>query len=615
MTLTADPPDLDEYRQFELTAKLAELFSDAADVKAKRHAEWSRNYMLTFSRSSGSNTRPGSGVRDSEIYPIIRNRIAWMTDQKVQFDVYPAVDPMSKFATFEQALGHHLELVLASNWQVQGWYAQQTLMLWDAAVCGAGILKAVWDSGLDDGLGNVAIQRRDPWKIYPDPQATSMDDLSYLFEVNRMTIDDIQRKFPETSQALLEEAYSKGDTGDLPGRPRLDRGSMRNYMAVPGNIPGNPGTAWGTPGQGTQAADDVFTQGINVYECWIRENVIFDRETTDPLLGETEQVVTDEWRVIVYTGRHVLLDTTATELWQHNHHPYARYVDDETGEFWPVPLVSYLAPCQVAIDRILAAMQSNVELTGNPIFMDVSGSGLSRTQIVNRAGLRLQLDQSMMNAQGQKPGWLSPPQFSTDALQMVQLWLQAMERISGLSGPQRGNQPTGRQAQQTVQSAQEAGFVSIRLSQRNQELALARVGMLLCHLVAQNYTTPRVVAIVGDKGSQTSLLLAARHFYSPSRNPKTGKYDLTPMAFSLNVNAGSDRPTSRQARIAEADALFAMHAVDQQYVLQAHQVSDWQEIVQRMAEAAKAAAAAQHAAGGRGGPKGEPHGPGTGHEH
>lgn len=613
MTITAPEAGLDEYEEFELTSRLAQLFSDAATVKAKRHAEWTRNYMLTFSRSSGSNTRPGSGVRDSEIYPIIRNRIAWMTDQKVQFDVYPAVDPQSQFANYEQAIGHHMELVLASNWQVQAWYSQQTLMLWDAAVCGAGILKAVWDSGLDDGIGNVAIQRRDPWKIYPDPEATSLDDLSYLFEVNRMTLDDIQRKFPETSEALIEEAYGAGDAGDMPSRPKLDRGNMRNYMAVPGNIPGNAGTAWGTPGQGTQSADNVFTQGVNVYECWIRENVVFDRETTDPLNGDEETVVTDEWRVIVYTGRHVLLDTTATELWQHNHHPYSRYVDDETGEFWPVPLVSFLAPCQVAIDRILAAMQSNVELTGNPIFMDVAGSGISRTQIVNRAGLRLQMDQASANTQGQKPQWMSPPQFSTDALALVQLWLQVMERISGLSGPQRGSTPTGRQAQQTIQSAQEAGFVSIRLSQRNQEMALARIGMLLCHLVAQNYTTPRIVAIVGDKGSQTSLLLAARHFYSPSRDPESGKYEMTPLVFSLNVNAGSDRPTSRQARIAEADALFAMHAVDQQYVLQAHQVADWMDIQQRMQEAAMAAAQAQHAKGG--GPKGEPHGPGTGHEH
>ena len=613
MTLIdTDPDELSELEQFMLTGKLDELYSMAKDIKQRKHAEWARNYMLTFSRSTGSNTRPGSGVKDSEIYPIVRNRIAWMTDQKVDFNVTPAVDPFSEFANYEGKIGHHMELILGSCWLVQGWYSQQTLMLWDAAVCGAGLLKAVWDSGLQEGIGNIDLKRIDPWSIYPDPDATSMDDLAYLFEVKRMSYDEIQRRFPETSEALLEEAIASGDSGDIAKRPGPNTG-MADRMVVPGNIPGNLGTPWGRPGQGTQTADSVLARGVNVYECWIRENVEDERETTDPLLGATEQVVSDEWRVVVYTGRHVLLDTTASELWQHNHHPYSRYVDDETGEFWPVPLVSYLAPAQIAIDRLLASMQSNAELTGNPIFMDVANSGLARTQVVNRAGLRLTMDSPVANTNGSKPGWLTPPPMSSDVMQLINLWRSIMENISGLTQAQKGSLSTGRQAAQTMQSAQEAGFVSIRGSQRNMEQALGRSGTLLVHLIAQNYTTPRIVAIIGDKGTETSLLLASKHFYSPSRNNDTGKYDITPLVFALNVSAGSDRPTSRQARIAEADALFAMHAVDQQYVLQAHQVADWEDIVQRMQQQAMAAAAA--AGAGKGGPKGQAKGPGTGHEH
>lgn len=613
--MTQTDPLMDDYAQFELCGRLMELYQVAKDVKQRKHAEWSRNYLLTFNRSSGSNTRPGSGVRDSEIYPIIRNRVAWMTDQQIQFNVVPAVDPQSEYAKYESKIGQHMEMILSSNWSVQGWFKQQSLILWDSAICGAAIIKAVWDSGLDGGIGNVAMQRRDPWKIYPDPEATSDEDLSYIFEVNRMTYDEIQRRFPETSEMLLEEISTTGDTGDMPRRPSMN-GSMVNRMVVPGNIPGNAGTPWGTPGQGTRTAESVMENGVNVYECWIRENVIEERETTDPLHGETEQVVSDSWRVVVFSGNHVLLDTTAEELWQENRHPYARYVDDETGEFWPVPIVTYLAPCQIAIDRLLASMQSNAELTGNPIFMDVANSGLARTQIVNRPGLRLSMDAAVANTAGAKPQWLSPPPMSSDVMQLINLWRSVMENISGLSSTQKGQTTGGRQAQQTIQSAQEAGFVSIRASQRNMETTLARTGTLLVHLIAQNYTTPRVVAIVGDKGTETSLLLAARHFYSPSRNFETHKYDMTPLVFALNVSAGSDRPTSRQARIAEADALFAMKAVDIQYVLQAHQIADWEEIQKRMQEQAQAvAAAAAQAKGSKGGGSPQPRGPGTGHPH
>jgi hypothetical protein len=617
MTLTQTPTDelQDEFDQWDTTARLDQLYTMAKDAKHRRHAEWARNYMLTFSRSTGSNTRPGSGIKDSEIYPIIRNRIAWMTDQKMDFQVNPAVDPFSEFADHERAISRHMDQILASNYSVQGWYRQITLLLWDSALCGAGILKSVWDSGLDGGLGNVSLQRRDPWKIYPDPDATSMDDLSYIFEVNRMSLEELERRFPNTAAAVIEEAFLTGDKGDLSVRPRANTG-MENRMVVPGNIPGNQGTPWGRPGQGVQtASDQVLQDGVNVYECWIRENVIEDRRTTDPLLGEEETVVKDEWRVIVYTGRHVLFDSTASNLWQHNHHPYSRYVDDETGEFWPVPLVTYLAPAQIAIDRLLAAMQSNAELTGNPIFMDVANSGLGRTQVVNRAGLRLTMDASVANTNGAKPAWMPPPQMSGDVLPLINMWRQIMENISGLSQPQKGQLASGRQAAQTMQSAQEAGFVSIRGSLRNLEIAMARAGTLLVHLIAQNYTVPRTMAIVGNKGTSTSLLLAARHFYSPSRDMETGKYEMTPLVFSLTVSTGSDRPTSRQARIAEADALFAMHAVDQQYVLQAHEVDDWQGVVQRMTQQAMAMAAAGAQAGKTPGGKPQPKGPGTGHPH
>jgi hypothetical protein len=89
------------------------------------------------------------------------------------------------------------------------------------------------------------------------------------------------------------------------------------------------------------------------------------------------------------------------------------------------------------------------------------------------------------------------------------------------------------------------------------------------------------------------------------------------MKFSLQVNAGSGNPTSRQARIAEADALLAMGAIDRKAVLQTHNFPHWQDIQQRMEEKEEAerqamlAAQAQHRTGG----KPQPRGPGTGHEH
>jgi len=237
MTLTQvdPPPSLDE---FDLTNDLDQLYGLAKDKKQMYQSTWRRNYLLLTSRQNqASGTQPWSAnVTDSEIFPIISSRIAWITDQKLQFDVAPAATPGSAFADHMNTLGTHLEQILDTNWQVQGWDKEVLLAIWDSALFGAGILKAVWDSGIDSGLGNAAMKRVDVWKFYPDPNATSIDDCDYMFEVKRMSYAEIERKFPTTSAALIQEALQHGDAAD-PSMTRPDYAPTSDYpMANPGTL-------------------------------------------------------------------------------------------------------------------------------------------------------------------------------------------------------------------------------------------------------------------------------------------------------------------------------------------------------------------------------------------
>lgn len=587
-----------------LTSRLRELFKLAKDQKRKYQAAWRRNYLLTTNRMNAADTQqPWSpNITDSEVFPILSSRIAWMTDQRIEPEIAPAATENSPFYQYMQKLGEQLQSLIRSIGAVNAWDQQIVLSLWDAGQFGAGIFKSCWDSGLTTGLGNAVLRRIDPWKFYPDPHATSFDDCNYMFEVNRMTITEIQRKFPGAAERLIDAITMTGDTSsDNLIRPGPNS-SGQYPMAMPGNLPTSASTIWGLSGVNV-SAESVLTEGVNVYECWVRENQDEERQATDPLHDSPESVVTDKWRVIVFSNSVVLLDEYAEDLWEYDRHPYTRYVDEETGEFWPVPLVSHLAPAQIAINRLLSAMQGNAELVGNPIFMDTANSGLARTQIVNRPGVRLTLDHAAANGQGVKPDWLRPPDMSQLVPNLVQYWLARMENISGITGVQRGHTPSGRQAQQTIQATQEAASVRIRSSLRNLERALAKAYQLIADLVIQNYTIPRVVAIIGPDGNDAALRLAARHFYSPT--PRGAE----PMRFSLVVRAGSSNPTSRQARIAEADALFAMHAIDTTAVLEAHAFPNWQSVAKRVEQKAQAQEKMQMEMHER------PHGKGTGHEH
>jgi hypothetical protein len=613
MTLTQvePPPPLDS---FELCANLDQLYQLAKDKKAQYQSTWRRNYLLLTARMNyASGTQPWSAnVTDSEIFPILSSRIAWMTDQKVGFDVATAAAPGSPWTDHMNTLGQHMEQLLDTNWQIQGWDKEVLLALWDSGLFGAGILKAIWDSGADSGLGNAGIKRVDAWKFYPDPNATSLEDAEYFFEVRRMSYAEIERRFPHTSRALIDEAIERGDFGDTT-MPRPDSAPTADYpMANPGNLPGSNATTYGLPGQSRRTTSDQALQnGVYVRECWIRENQREEREETDSAKHGDEEVVYDQWRVVVYTGNTILLDELATNLWEHDRHPYVRFVDEEMGEFWPTPIVTHLAPCQIAIDRLLSSVQGNAELVGNPIFKDVNGSGMERTQVMNRPGQRVSINQNAANVQN-GPGWLTPPEMPAFVMNTIQFWIGRMENISGLSGPQKGQPASGRPAQQTVQATQEAGFVRIRSALRNLERSLGSLGELVANLIVQNYDAPRVVSIVGDDGVDTAIRLAAQHFYMPKM--ADGKVIAEPLRFSLVVKCGSAAPTSRQARIAEYDALFAMKAIDRIAVLQAHAVPNYQQIVQRMAAAEQAAAQAQAQQKGSGGSS-QPKGPGTGHSH
>lgn len=580
----------------ELTGRLYDLYQQARRGRQQKAEMWRKNYLLSMNRWGRSPDDP----RDSEIYPILRSRVAWMTDQETHFSIDPAAEPFQDFYDYEVKLGEQLETLLGTNYKVQGWYAEIAKVLWDSPIYGAGIMKAGWDSGLDGGLGNVCMSRIDPWTFYPDPNASSFDDCQYLVEVHKWSLDEIERRFPNVDIKRIQEAAIQGDRQDVDKAPQ--RQDFPRYVrdGIPINLGQGP-VSVGNPGEGTNLRS-VLQSGVNVYEFWIHENVVTERESSDPQISSPEQVVMDGWRVVVFSGEVVLLDETAENLWDLDIHPYVRYVDDEIGEFWSTPLVAHLAPLQLFINQLLSSAASNVLLTSNPIFMDYENSGLARTAIVNKPGQRLTMKKDLSGA-NVKPDWLSPPPMTTDIPNLIEFSIQRMENIAGLAGVSKGQQPSGRQAQQTTQAVQESGFVAIRSSLRNLETALSRLGQLLAHFIIINYDIPRIVAIVGDEGTETGLRLAARHFYTPTAE------GAQPLKFSLTVNAGASNPTSRQARIAEIDALKAMDVVDDQTVLQAHRIPHWQAILARKQEAAAAEAQAEKEAGR------QPHGKGQGHPH
>lgn len=557
----------------ELLNRLRLLYLQARDQRRNYRDQWLRCYRLVNNKLGVP--QPNSwqpAPRLSKIYPALSAMVAWMTDNNILIDCTPAADPDSSFYKYFSSVATDLGNVIDSIWQTLNYRRQIKLMLWDASMFGTGILKNVWDNGLSNGYGDAKIVRVDPFTFYPDPDATCISDCDYMIEARRMSLDEIERRWPE-AVAAVEASSSNSDIDERPNF--TDSGSPQSIKTNPGSLPHGNGVYGGL----ANPSEAPLEEDVEVFEFWVRENSSYLTED-DPKMAERR--VEDRWRVIVIARNVVMMDEYAEDLWSYASHPYEDFRFDDIGEFWGISLVDHLSQPQIYINRLLTALQNNAELTANPVFIEPSNSGISRSTITNRPGTRLTVNGTAANS-GLKPDWLQPPAMPNQVLELIQLWAASIEDITGMSAVAKGaTPPQQRSAQGTMNTIQDAAFVRIRAAQANLEDTLERCARKIADLIIDNYTDPRFISIVGDGGERSALALRARHFLVPT------KEGAAPLQYTLQIQAGSSFPTSRTARIAEADKLYSMQAIDDQALLQAHQ---WPNIDTLMERKIKKAAA------------------------
>lgn len=564
-------PSISPGEQSDIVSHIHQLFFRARAHRRPLVEQWMRNYQILHNRTWGTGRASWMPTPEvPEIYPILAALIGWETDQKPTFEVNPAAQPYSPAVQFYDQLADDLAVLLRTNWTVEDYEAEIEKMLWDAKLYGTGILKTIWDPTMTGGIGNVMVNRIDPWTFYPDPDARGMKDASYFVEVYSISAQELERRFPG-ALAKTKNSLWQMDSDESPTVLSSDSAGQA-AKANPGALPGG-GTTYGLPGQsGRQEITEA--PGVTVFEAWLK--VPCEVNDTMPDVDGTPLYVIrryDAWRCIVVASNTVIFDEMAEEIYEHGQHPYDRYVPHDTGEFWGTSLVELLAPSQISINKLLAAMEQNIWLMGNPIWVEDTRSRISRQTVTNRPGQRIE------KTPGSEAGWRDPPQPHPQlSSELIQFYINEMERISGLSAIVRGATPGGRNAEGVLDSVQEAAFVRIRLGLRGLERTLSGVGAKAASLIADFYDTPRIIATVGPNAQRSALALRSNHFYMP------GSDGLAPVRFQILVGAGSMNPIARGARIAEADTLFAMGAIDGEAVLEAHDFPNRNVITARVRE-------------------------------
>lgn len=555
---------VDEQRTVEYCR---DLYRRARNRKRNLYDNWQRNYKMVHNKYPLGNA--GSPTpRDSEIFPVISSMVAWMSDQHTSLTIHPAVDPNSPYNDMWTQTAQDLQVILQSLQINHKETREIKLVLWDAFTFGPGFFKTIWDQSLDGGLGNTKFIRVDPWCLYIDPNSSNIADAEYIIEVRTMTMSEVERRWPKNS--YLADA-SGGMMDAVDDRPKLDESKgNRAPMANAGPLPSGDGR-YGAPSSSKPSTPNASE--VVVYEFWIKEN----QSRTEDIEGNPVDFVETKWKCIVIANSQVMLNEWAEDLWDYASHPYDQFLPEDFGELYGVPIVDHLAQPQVYINRLLGALQQNAELTGNPIFLEAANSGLERTPIINRPGQRLKLNSA--GGLQNKPGWMEPPPMPPVVMEMVQFWIGRIENISGLGAAIKGGVKgaPSRTSEGVLSTIQEASFVRIRSMLGNLEDCLMSVFKKQADLIIENYNEERIMAIVGPSGKNTALVLEKNHFLVPVKGA-----DPVPLQYSLVVSAGSSMPTSRQARVAEADQAYALGLIDRQAWHEAHEYPNWPVILKRV---------------------------------
>jgi hypothetical protein len=559
-------PRADETSETAVAVLVRELFMRAREARRNVMQQWKRNYRVLNNRDYHPSASPwDEEPAVSNVWPVVASATAWMTDQRPVLETTPTAEPFSPYWDYYQKLSQDMNVCLTAAFRVYGLDGEITKSLWDVFTYGIAYYKTQWEATLAEGLGDATFRRRDPFTIYPDPHASNEDELTYIIEARTMTVADADRAWPGAAKKIGQAFYLE-ESDEAPHKldGNLNRNQPRAALGALAPNTSNPGTSTTTsPNKPTDAPV------VTVLEAYVRGHLL------EPSDQEGVTKVRDDWRCIVVCGNAVLMDTPCNEMNAFGTHPYNRLVLFDTGEWYGPCIVELLAPIQRLINWLLGAINRNIYLMGNPVLVEDMRSASRNKRFTNRPGQRIE---GTLNS----VGWMSPPQIHPQmSVDLIRYYEGKIETISGLSAMVRGFSPGGRNAQGVLDSVQDAAFVRVRASLRELERSLNGVGNKMAATIAEFYSEPRLMSLIGEDGQRTHLDLKARHFYAiDADNPG----ERIPLRFSLTADTGSQLPTSKQARAAEAKHLFTIGAIDIYEVLKAMQWPNYALVAQRVME-------------------------------
>ena len=324
----------------------------------------------------------------------------------------------------------------------------------------------------DEFDGNVCPVIVNPFNLYPDPLATSVEDAEYIIYATYEHENKLKKRYPEYADKI--------DGGDIKYEELVN---SRNENAR-------------------------ITNQILLLEVWCRDYTTIEYEEVDKNGEKTKKkkFKYPKGRVIICAPELELVFEDKENPYESGRFPFFIFKNTNVPfKFWGEGEVKYLLSPQQAVNDLSNQVIDNAKHTANMQWIIDKNAGIPKGELTNRPGLIIRKNP------GAEVRRDSPPSMPMYVSEMITRNEQAIEVISGVHDITRGQTPTGIESASAIQALQEAANQRIRLKITLLEETLSDMGNEWLSRMKQFWKSNRIIPV--EKPKTASMPVGERNMF------------------------------------------------------------------------------------------------------
>ena len=497
---------MNQYEEAQLASLWNYKFKNAMIHKAPYTKRWT-TYMDAYKGDYFKNENiPDykSNLVSNYIFSIVETIRPIMLDNDPKFQSMPRQPEGLPFS-------NDLQEALMYEWDREGMNKKMYSELINTLVFGTSIFFLPWDSQEK----NVKAIPVNPFNIFPDPLATSIEDAEYIIYASYKNVERLKRAFPKHAEKLS--------------------GSTINYSEL---VQDNDKNA-------------RIDNQVLVLEVWTR---VYQ---TEEHIKDDEKKLTIRYpngRVITVCPELGIILADKSNPYNDKKFPFELIKDyDVPNKFWGEGEVSQLLSPQKYMNELNNSILDNAKATANMPWIIDKNSGIGYGKITARPGLVIRKNPGSEVRRDQPP---SMPMYVVNA---VETYKRDIEQVSGIYNTLKGDNTTGVYTAQGILALQEAGQVRIRLKVKLLEVSLGNIAQRWFSRMQQFWKEDRWLRITKADGSY---------------DLKKFTTNVLQQEFDIKITAGSTMPVNRGAmldlmiRLAQTPMPDGQPLVDREAVVQ-----------------------------------------------